>query len=697
MGTGRVTARSRRQVTNPRDFTTRFTAVRRSRRIVLVFAIVAGFVIALTSNAISGAAASQANQERTQLSATAEKVLATDELLQIVNQTSFVAADGVLTLDLQVALENLTAPSSEASLDADSDADGASTGADDSPTPSPDDRLTIEVTVFSRITDEADVDRPPTRPLNRVDPLPLSEVPIVVDGIGRELHRIQLPVRSGAPFDDRERVLIPEPGVYPMTVELHDSNGLLATHRTRFIRLAQETSGEATAAPIPVAVLLPVTAADGLTLADAVGLLESHPAHPITVALHEGTQSQLRSDPELAAQFVAAVGQRQIVTSSGLQLDPSALAEIGQDAVYANSVKADREGYEELGLSINPTMNIIDTPLTEQGARALLSTGTKTVIGNNQDSGGFLAVDGSRLDLVTIDDSMSSTFATDDSGPIVATQVLAKLVLRGEADNSAVVLGGLAMGQRPLAALDAFLIALSQPGAPQPVAVADIKRDTALRPAERPSQDLGPLAASLVAIQNGIATYESSYQAGGIPPRQFRDRMLASLSRTRNQADRERSLDLVARQLSEELDVISLPESQPVNLAARSAPIPLVVESRAKGPRMVMVKFVSDKISVSRDEQVILVEPGTSSVDVEVEARSLGVSPLEVSIWTPDGKEQLALTTFQVRSTAIPGVGLLLSTIGIVLLCSWWWVDNRRRTKERIAAEAASLDISAHG
>ena len=88
------------------------------------------------------------------------------------------------------------------------------------------------------------------------------------------------------------------------------------------------------------------------------------------------------------------------------------------------------------------------------------------------------------------------------------------------------------------------------------------------------------------------------------------------------------------------------------------------------------------------------VEPGTSSVDVNVEVRSLGLSPLEVSIWTPDGKQQLALTTFEVRSTAVPGLGLLLSAIGIVLLCSWWWVDNRRRSKERIHATAASIAIS---
>lgn len=668
MGSGRVTARSRRQQTHFHHYLRSISWA----AVCIIAPVFAIFALTLPVEATGPS--------------TNGRFVDPGELLQIMNQTSFVAADGMLTIDIGIALDDLAATPLQ---------DTASTEGDTGLQPaSPLDRFTIDVTVFGRISDEADVEQPPTRPLNRVDPIPLSTLPTIVDGIGRELYRVELPVRSGEPFDGRERVLIPEPGVYPITVELHDSNGLLATRRTHFIRLAQETSGEATVAPIPVAVLLPVTAADGLTLEDAIQLLTAHPNHPMTVSLQEGTQSQLRSDPELATRFQAAVGQRQVIASSFLDLDPSALAEIGQEPIYGNAVTTGRQGYEASGIVISPAMTEINTPLTEQGVRALQSVGVQTVITKQPGGNGYFTVDNKRLHVISIDEDPSSTFSTEDSGPVVATQVLAKLVLRGETNRAAVVLGGPSLGERPVPAINAFLVALSQPGAPQPIAVADIEQDIALQVAERPSQDLGPVSALLFGIQNSIATYESSYRAGGTPPQQFRNRMLASLSRTRNQQERKAALDLLAQQIDEELNVISLPASQPVNLAARSAPIPLVVESNAKGPRLVMVKFVSDKVSVSLNEQVILVEPGTSSVDVEVEARSLGVSPLEVSIWTPDGKEQLALTTFQVRSTAVPGVGLLLSAIGIVMLCSWWWVDNRRRSNERIHAKAASIALS---
>lgn len=128
---------------------------------------------------------------------------------------------------------------------------------------------------------------------------------------------------------------------------------------------------------------------------------------------------------------------------------------------------------------------------------------------------------------------------------------------------------------------------------------------------------------------------------------------------------------------------------------SRSAPIPVVVESSADGPRKVMLRLQSDKVRSIDDARVIEIQPGTTSIDVELEARSLGVSPLEVSMWTPDGSTMLASTQFEIRSTAIPGLGLLVTGGAVLLLLSWWIVDARARRRE--AALAVPIPVSQNG
>ncbi len=69
----------------------------------------------------------------------------------------------------------------------------------------------------------------------------------------------------------------------------------------------------------------------------------------------------------------------------------------------------------------------------------------------------------------------------------------------------------------------------------------------------------------------------------------------------------------------------------------------------------------------------------------------LGASQLEVSVWTPDGARVLATNQFQVRSTAVPGLGLLISAAAVVFLIVWWYVDHRRTRAKRIETQAAHI------
>ncbi|MDH3295125.1 MAG: hypothetical protein OER95_12475, partial [Acidimicrobiia bacterium] len=499
-------------------------------------------------------------------------------------------------------------------------------------------------------------------------------------------------VRSGEPFDDLPRLLLSDPGVYPIIIELRNDEGVIATTRSNMIRLPPNANEDPN--PLKLSLVLPVVPAEGITIIDTQQLLTNHPDLPITVLLGEGVIPQFEDDPSLVDTFVTALGNRPLVANPIVNLDPSALAAIDRIGLYRQAVTDTTNRLRELGLQPDPTIAVVNRQLTAVGAQALIEMGIKVVIdaSTSPAPNGYIDVGGKRLHLLRYDDTISAAFGELSSGVLQSNEAMSRLVVRGQANRSPVVVGGSGLGTRPTRGLNVFFHALARAGAPQPVLLPEAAVSTfERRPAEHPNQDLEPVASLIVDTQDLIAAFETMYSGGGTSPDAYLQQLQSALSLGRNPEDRLRSLVQLTEVLGRELEVISLPDAQPVTMAAREGSIPLVVESRAAGPRLVMLRFRSDKVNVKQDSQLLVVEPGTSSIDVEVEARSLGASQLEVAVWTPDGQRILASNQFEVRSTAVPGLGLLISVTAVVLLILWWYVDYRRSSARRVEKKAASI------
>ncbi len=595
----------------------------------------------------------------------------TGPTIQLVEQTTFVAADGTLEFTVTVDLPS-------GSIDP---AGGESTGdeSDETLSADPASGLVLSVTFFGRLSDEDLVGAAPTTPLNRLASVPL-------DGATRTATgdiKLTIPVRSAERFDEQDRVLLPEPGVYPVTIELRDAEGPRATVRTNVVRLPTETVDERPA--VEVAVVLWVSTAEGLSLDQAIGLLATHPSVPMTVVLDPGVMNQLRSDRDRAADLAAALGSRSIVAAPTVDLDPSALAEVGLDRLYAEAVANDRQSLTDLGFVPDEQIAVLGAPLTIGGARLLADLGIGVVLDDEGSRPGRASIGSGadRIDVFGPESDLNqalggSRSTTTQAGRQRANRIQARLALRQQ-DEGPVLLGGPAAGVDPAPAIDLFLRTLSQPGGPQPVPLTGA--DGAGRPirlAEGPAQDLVPVSELVDSLQTRLATFES-FQ--GSAADDYQQRIVAALVRHRNPEDRVRALQLVSAQLDAELAVIVVHQPQPVTLAARSAPIPLVLDNHADGPRQVLLRFRSDRVTSPDDGRLVTIEPGTSSVDVAVVARSLGVSPLEVSVWTPDESVELASAQFEIRSTAVPGLGLLVSLSALALLIAWWVVDHRKRQR----------------
>ena len=631
-------------------------------RTLLAFGALLGAMLVLSGGPVA------AQGEAADDAATAQDSAADDAAtLRIVGQTTFVPADG--TAELVVDVQT---PGTERAA-----ADG----------------LVLSVTFYGRLTDEGQVDQPPTEAINRLPGIPLARAARTQAG----QVRLTIPIRSGSIFDDRDRVLLREPGVYPVTVELRDDEGPLASVRTHLVRQPNETADEPPQAPVEVGVVLWVTSAEGLSPADATSLLTAHPGLPLTVVLDQGVVNQLGSDPETATALADALAGRPVLTMPTIDLDPSALAEIDYAELYLVAAEADRQALLDLGLQPAEAQTLLSAPLTRAGAEVLVDQGVRAVIDldDRYVESGVLDLGSRDLEVVRFDRDLNrilrdQTVTGFGAGPQRANRVLARLTLRRDVDEHPVVLGGPAVGVDPAPTLSAFLAALSQPGAPRPVPLSEVRGGPPVRAAEQPEQDLAPVADLVDHLRQRLDTYASFHQGAGTVPDAYERRIVGALTRQRNPDDRLRALTLVSSQLDGDLGAIHIHQPQPVTMAARSASIPLVVENSASGPRRVELRFRGDRVISPDDGRRLVIPPGTSSIDIEVEARSLGVSPLDVTVWTPDGELALAETRFEIRSTAVPGLGLLVSLSAVGLLGLWWLLDHRRR---RRAASGAPTDV----
>lgn len=537
--------------------------------------------------------------------------------------------------------------------------------------------LDLQVRIFQLVGDEAQLDRS-TRagPLNQLDPVPLSA--LARDDEGNLV--VQLPIRSvPLPEGDPGRVYLPDPGVYPVQLEIVDRAGTtVASVMTELLRLPVDVE----ATPVPVSVVL-VVGGGGLALGDAVDLLERFPQVAVTVLLDPSTVAGTEAEPALVARLREAVDDRAVVAVSPVPLDVSALAEIDRLDLY-DTVR--RSGAEQVTARLDRDVTVDLIPIeqlpTAEAAAHLADPGV-ALLAPTGTTAGVLETGRGPLPVVSADEELMDELA-DGRGH----RVLARLALRYREGEVAPVLFTTEPGSGVTASDVAVLLdGLARPGIVEAVPVDQVADAVTgrLEPGERPLQDLRPAADLLAATVDDLRDYAGFHVDGPLPPQYLESRVVAALATDVAPEQRIDRLASVRRDIAEAFDVVSLPEGRTVNLAARTSQLPLTVTSDAPGVRRVRIAFASDKLTFpgeGGDSRVVEIEPGVNSFDFTVESRSLGVSPLDVTISSPDGDRVLTRTRITIRSTAVPGLGLLLSGAALVFLLVWWVLHFTRRRRE---------------
>lgn len=163
------------------------------------------------------------------------------------------------------------------------------------------------------------------------------------------------------------------------------------------------------------------------------------------------------------------------------------------------------------------------------------------------------------------------------------------------------------------------------------------------------------------------------------------DHLLRAMGLGLNSAERRREVAAAGAAVTRVADQISTPDQVTITLTARDGTVPLTIRNDTGGPLDVRLRFTSAKLELPGGEtRTVTLTEQTTRLDIAVRARTSGAFPFAVDVTTPDGAVQLASTTYSVRSTAVSGVGLLLSIGAVLFLVIWWarhWREHRRSTK----------------
>ena len=146
---------------------------------------------------------------------------------------------------------------------------------------------------------------------------------------------------------------------------------------------------------------------------------------------------------------------------------------------------------------------------------------------------------------------------------------------------------------------------------------------------------------------------------------------------------RRQALRRIIGDLGTRFGAISTAPRDRVTLGARDARIPLSIRSELDHPVDVVVEMsASDRLDLPEERIEATLVGERTVVEIPVHTRATGDTPLTITVRTPDGQVVLTQSRFTIRSTAVSGVGVVL-TVGAAGFLALWWGRHLFRSRPR--------------
>lgn len=180
--------------------------------------------------------------------------------------------------------------------------------------------------------------------------------------------------------------------------------------------------------------------------------------------------------------------------------------------------------------------------------------------------------------------------------------------------------------------------------------------------------------------------------------------LLVSEASGLSDSDRQQYRTAAQEQIGSITERIRVIDRGTYRLTDQEGTVPITLtNTQPNSPAKVQLQLQSDKLEFLDGDakrpgifrkNLTLTKPNTT-LKVRVRYRTPGAFPMEIKITTPDGNLALMTGRFEVRSTVISGVGVLLS-LGAGLFLLFWWARHWRSARRANRLIAVSSGLAKH-
>lgn len=500
---------------------------------------------------------------------------------------------------------------------------------------------------------------------------------------------------------------IDEPGVYPVRVRLLDADGnRLQVLMTSLIRLPEPDQRVTTT---DVALLVgvhrpPPTDPDERATADAADqdlldeldpifdLLSDRPELAATFSITPDTLARIAGDPSAApdlARLRAEVGadDRTVLAAPYVNIDAASL--VSNDLAENLTLQRDlgRQALSELlEQPVTGTWQLQDrvdeATLTQLRARGI----TRTLLPGDAIEGGAgvlapvdLPSGGGTTRAVSVSAAYALGLDPADDPVLAAHRLLGRLAATGpgptgtpavvvEVDPAVVSTTTLQIVTDALVVGSPFLGTTSLPDL---LDAAPAPGSATLAPPT--SADLGSYPQTYRQAQSDLDSYQSMVAGRPELIRPFDQTLAVSAAEDLAVEQRLDDAASVSSDLQGPFDSVTIPSKDKVTLGADDAQFPLPIESSLEYPVKVVIELeANDRVEFPNNRIERTLQPGNTVVDIRVKTRTAGDTPVRITVRSPDDGVILAEGRYTIRSTAVSGVGIVLTGGAALFLAVWW-------------------------
>ncbi len=200
------------------------------------------------------------------------------------------------------------------------------------------------------------------------------------------------------------------------------------------------------------------------------------------------------------------------------------------------------------------------------------------------------------------------------------------------------------------------------------------------------------LARSITAQRLRLTAFDGSVPSNGPVLTRLDQQLLAAESDDLSSSQQASAVAAFARALDGQLSLVQLATERTITLTANSGLIPVTMVSNAPYTVVGVLTLSGGRFEFPHGSSLRLrLDHTTTPVRIDVEARTSGDLPLEVTFASPDGRLVIASGRLTVRSTATSLVGVVITALALLVLLGWW-ARTWRRGRRRVARGASPPD-----